>query len=232
MLRINQYWLSKIFWDTTLESLGLLPKQDVEELLMLSTELESLRVKAKYNTGSVSQASMLLYAAVAAMTSPRDILEVGTFIGKSTMAMAIGAREKHRLVNVYTCDYSNDITLPALEGVNLIQYKLQTSTKMLTDYLKLSAAPGLVHLDGRVTREDVDLLSRLHLANTTFLLDDFEGTEKGVLNAMLLQSLVGKTHALIYPIEDRTVRIGSQLVRGRSSLACIYPRSLINLTAQ
>ena len=51
--------------------------------------LEELRQNADYNTGSISTSSAWALYSVTSLFQPRMVLEVGTFIGKSTMSMAI-----------------------------------------------------------------------------------------------------------------------------------------------
>lgn len=58
----------------------------------------------------------------------------------------------------------------------------------------------IVFLDGRLKTQDLELLDPLITRETLFVLDDFEGMEKGVIN---LTQLVGMeklhSHFLIFP---------------------------------
>jgi hypothetical protein len=46
--------------------------------------------------------------------------------------------------------------------------------------------PDMYLLDGRLQPEDIKIISDLQIENSLILLDDFEGTEKGVVNTFVL----------------------------------------------
>jgi hypothetical protein len=148
------------------------------------------------------------------------------------MAMAIGARTNLSEVNIHTCDFSNAIEIPAIPGVNLTQYKKTSSTEMFGRYALMQREPGLIHLDGRISKADIDILGRINLNNTVILLDDFEGIEKGVVNALMLNTLLARSHVLIYPKEVGDVQVGAHRFAERSVLACMCPRAHFQFTAQ
>jgi hypothetical protein len=54
----------------------------------------------------------------------------------------------------------------------------------------------LIYLDGRLSQDDFEPLTKIAHEKTVFVLDDFEGIEKGVNNAMMLE---GPGRLLIYP---------------------------------
>ena len=65
-------------------------------------------------------------------------------------------------------------------------------------FSKLNGKIDLLHLDGRLQPDDKPHLERLFTPNTIITLDDFEGIEKGVWNAMQIDL----THRiLVYPPE-------------------------------
>jgi hypothetical protein len=66
----------------------------------------------------------------------------------------------------------------------------------------------LIYLDGRLSQQDVEPLNKIIHEKTVFVMDDFEGVEKGVVNAMMLES-VGRV--LIYPREGRKTAISIPL---------------------
>ena len=71
---------------------------------------------------------------------------------------------------------------------------------MFKDIAERGAKVDLIYLDGRLSQQDVDPLNKIIHDKTVFVLDDFEGTEKGVANAMMLES---PGRVLIYPREGR-----------------------------
>lgn len=161
--------------------------------------LETLRGQADYNTGSISfAAAWSLYAAVRHFR-PQRILEIGTFIGRSTTAMGAALDDAGVAGEIATCDLSNDLTLPWSGAVRLEQFRKTSSTDMLR---QLDGLFDFVFLDGRLTPADMPLLDGLIGPNTVIALDDFEGKEKGVANLMALRSLAAPKlarHGLIYP---------------------------------
>lgn len=65
------------------------------------------------------------------------------------------------------------------------------------------ADKGIFHdiylLDGRLQENDIPLLIRLGAEKAIFILDDFEGTEKGISNAFTLQEVFKNNYLLAYP---------------------------------
>jgi hypothetical protein len=62
------------------------------------------------------------------------------------------------------------------------------------------------------------------------MLDDFEGIEKGTINAMLLMKSLNKSHFLIYPPTNDTLERRGFLEQ--CTLAMIIPKSLFYFTNQ
>ena len=74
----------------------------------------------------------------------------------------------------------------------------------------------LVYLDGRLSEKDIEPLLKIIHGQTVFVLDDFEGTEKGVANALMLES---PNAVLIYP-------------RNGNKTAMVLPVGMIQLVRQ
>jgi hypothetical protein len=103
-------------------------------------------------------------------------------------------------------------------GGAIVQYPKKSSTDMFEDLLKQKVKVDLFYIDGRLSPKDIRLILELMHNKTVFVLDDFEGVEKGVGNAMLLmQYLTG--YALIYP-------------RWNGKTAILIPATLLQFTAQ
>jgi hypothetical protein len=79
---------------------------------------------------------------------------------------------------------------------------------MFSDMAEKGAKVDLIYLDGRLSQQDVEPLNKIIHEKTVFVMDDFEGVEKGVVNAMMLES-VGRV--LIYPREGRKTAISIPL---------------------
>lgn len=210
MVNLNRKRTSRIIWETLLENVVSHPKAPwVEQLNML----DALRATAK-PTGSVSFATFWCLYAVVQAYKPKRIAEVGTYIGKSTLALVSGGAEVH------TCDYSNDVKLP----FKVNQYPMTSSTDM---FAKLQPAIDLLFLDGRLEKDDLGHIGRLLHSQSIVALDDFEGIEKGVANAM---RFTYQGAMLVYPPEREVLERHG--IPDDSTLALILPHGLVQLTSQ
>jgi predicted O-methyltransferase YrrM len=177
MLNLNRRRLSRAIWDTLFADLPDLPWHVIEDL----EKLDPAR-----RTGSTNHASLMALWAVIRYFRPKTVAEVGTYIGKSTFVLSrLGA-------DVHTCDMTHDFKLPI--ATKITQYH-SSSTEMLA---KLDGKIDLLHLDGRLQADDREHLTRLCTADTIITLDDFEGVEKGVWNAMQFDL---SKRILVYPPE-------------------------------
>ena len=196
-LQISSRRLAQLFWELICKEHFIYPGQ-VDELLKKLKQLEYLTDQAAYKTGSISSISALILYYLTKYFQPEKILEVGTYIGKSTISMAY-AMDENKTKNSYiaTCDVSNDIKLPWKGHTKLNQYRLSTSTTMMENEKDKF---DFIFLDGRLQEEDMKFLDKLCHEKTIFVLDDFEGIEKGVVNLMRLQSIPNfKRYFLIRP---------------------------------
>lgn len=195
-IQIGRKRLSEIVWGIIDEKVGEFPYEAVEKIV---EDQQALRAQADYNTGSLPvDDAFELYKAVR-FFQPKVIAEVGTFIGVSTRTM----REAVSSAKIYTCDASNDIIVSEKDTA-LWQYEKTPSHEMFAQLAEQGLKVDLVYLDGRLSQQDVEPLTKIITDNTVFILDDFEGTEKGVANAMMLES-PGRT--LIYPRDGRKTAI-------------------------
>lgn len=194
---IGRKRLSEIVWGIIDEKVGDFPFETIEKII---EDQQSLREKADYNTGSVPYDDAVELYKIVKLFQPRVIAEVGTFIGVSTLVMDLATGTT---AQIRTCDVSNRIDLALYpEQAKLIEQYFHTpSHEMFADMAKEGLKADLVYLDGRLTQQDVEPLNKILHDNTVFVMDDFEGTEKGVTNAMMLESPPYRT--LIYPREGR-----------------------------
>ena len=110
----------------------------------------------------------------------------------------------------------------------IIQFPMQSSVAM---FQKLDGEFDFLFLDGRVNDEDLINLDRLVTQNTIIALDDFEGMEKGVINLTFLRKLKKFSgHQLFYPMSESAM--AENKLRGKSTLALLVPRNLIQFTNQ
>lgn len=205
-LRVNRMAFSPFVW-------SLIAPQGIREQF-LNTPDDGLVEQADYRTGTISLMEAGELRAIVEAFQPEVIAEVGTYIGRSTRAMAMGMRGGQ----IYTCDVSNDIKLPEVYGATVEQFPKTTSTGMFRALVERGVRVDMFYIDGRLAPEDVELMRKLSAAPLV-VLDDFEGTEKGVANAMLLGHAFSPTHFLIYP-------------RNSGKTALLIPVSMLNFCAQ
>ena len=208
-LRFNRRQISGLFWKC------LTGTNDIP--LPPDSHFDQLRQSADYNTGSLTRDDMVDLISIASYFKPKILAEVGTFIGRSTYALAVGSGSD---AQIYTCDASNDIPLPELptRSATVIRNPRSSSVEMFNRMLAdgMAKQVDLFFIDGRLTEADLILINQLSHERTVLVLDDFEGIEKGVDNAMLLGN---QSHLLIYP-------------RTEGKTALLVPVKLLQLTAQ
>lgn len=199
-LSINRNKLSEFVWQSLFENSSALSYATKQELIEKSNVLDQLRLSAKYNTGSISPSTIWSLFAVVNYFKPKIIAEVGTFIGKSTFAMACAMDIVHSNGGeIYTCDYSNAINLDFDTKTKVYQFQMKSSTEMFAELRNKNIKCDFLLLDGRLQNEDYEILKNILHKDSIILLDDFEGTEKGVINAINILENFSKEYALIYP---------------------------------
>jgi len=198
-IQIGRKRFSEIVWNIIDEKVGDFPFEKIERIVEHQQELRS---QAEYNTGSVPVEDAFELYKIVKFFQPNVIAEVGTFIGVSTKTMNLAMG---RLVDIYTCDHSNNINL---DVPNIFQYPMRASHEMFADMAEKGVKANLIYLDGRLAQQDFEPLGKIVTENTVFVLDDFEGVEKGVTNALILEN-AGRM--LIYPREGRKTAISFPL---------------------
>ena len=204
-IQIGRKRLSEIVWGIIDE------KTDIDWRVLegITEQQQAHRAKADYNTGTVTLDDAADLYRIVTLFNPKVIAEVGTFIGVSTRTMRLAAPD----AQIYTCDMSNAIEL-GLTGVT--QYIKTPSHEMFADMADKGVKADLVYLDGRLSEKDIEPLLKIIHGQTVFVLDDFEGTEKGVANALMLES---PNAVLIYP-------------RNGNKTAMVLPVGMIQLVRQ
>ena len=148
--------------------------------------------------------------------------------------MALGADNyaDEDISEVYCCDMSNNIILPKLAKTKIKQFNKTNSLEMLKK-LDGSFSFDLIHIDGRLGLEDFEIIKKNMNKNTIFVLDDFEGKEKGVVNYMnFLKSnmSLNNFYLIAYPIQTENKLRFSLLEKSHS--AVLIPSNLIGFSNQ
>lgn len=233
-LEISTRLLSEAVWKKLFEASASRYLEKQQEFFRLMASLEALRGQAAYNTGSITTAAAWSLYALAHYFGPRRMLEVGTFIGKSTLALALGADDAGTGIDLHTCDMSNQLTLPRASKCAIRQYPGKSSTAMLAEIAAQERADGpfdLLYLDGRLQAQDFPLLAQICSPDLVVALDDFEGVEKGVANLINIRShQFVPSHLLIYPCAESLLRQFGFM--DHSSTALLIPQQALRLTAQ
>ncbi len=177
------------------------------DMAVLQATNEARRTKAKYNTGSVTLEQMAQLRALCLKQQPKTIVEIGTFIGNSTLAM--------QAQKIYTCDGRNDC-LKSSDTIRTFPYT--KSTRMLSQLAHEHGSVDLFFFDGRIQDEDLPFIAQLSHPSTLYVFDDYTGHEKGVINAKKLGGALKKGWVLLEP-DDR--------LEGKSTLAALIPRSIL-----
>jgi|TARA_B110000459_G_C16492089_1_gene439315 hypothetical protein len=234
IININPTDLSILIWKKLLDNSEFKRNTYKNEFFTKIDGLDKLRSQSDYNTGSItSTTSWLLYSTVL-FFKPKIIVEVGSFIGKSTFSMALAAdsyKDQHD-AKIYCCDHSNEIKFPSISSTAIKQFHKITSTEMLKNLDKKQKI-DLIHLDGRLQPDDFPILAGLITSETIFLLDDFETNEKGVVNfENLLESklISRKNHILATPIQNETKK--NYDFNEQSTTALILPLNKLQITNQ
>lgn len=232
-LDISTRLLSEAVWTRIFENSAARHLDTGSTFFQTLGRLDALREQAQYKTGSISTSAQWTLFSLCYLWRPAVVVEVGTYIGKSTIAMALGADAASVEAELHTCDMSNTFSLPVLSQSRVIQYPGSSSSQMLSEMAEdgYQGRVQLFHIDGRLAKEDIGLMSQVASADAVIALDDFEGMEKGVANLFNLRaSGAFASHVTLYPPSE-------QLLRGlgfwdHGSCGLLIPRELIRFTAQ
>jgi predicted O-methyltransferase YrrM len=226
-VKLSSRLLTEVFWSIMFQK----DEERLDEreaLFRRLNSLESLRTTADYNTGSISAAAGWCLYNVVRHFKPKRIIEVGTFIGKSTVSMAAALDDQQVFGEIFTCDGSNAIELPWDGQTRIRQFPKTLSGDM---FAAIDAPCDMVFLDGRLRKQDLQLLDPLITEDTIFVLDDFEGMEKGVINLTQLMSMEKlRNHFLLFP--PSTSWLAQRGYTSHSVSAVLMPMSSFVFTRQ
>jgi hypothetical protein len=200
-------------------------RSELETVIIKNTVYVEPQISIKTGTLTVNEA-LVLYC-LTRYFSPSKIVEIGTYIGTSTVAMAKAISDNNETDGrIWSCDFSNDVSLVVTKGVQIDTYGFKSSLDMLS---ALNEPIDLFFVDGSLGEADIDHMCRLCHDKSILILDDFEGSEKGVRNGLLLEKRF-PNHILIYPMSE------AQADRWRFARAnkfgVFFPRNLLSFTRQ
>lgn len=147
---------------------------------------------------SVSVYTSDMLARITHLKKPFIVAEIGTYIGRSSYAIRWAMGDGGML---YTCDSETDLMRP---HKGIVLHPKTSSTDMLANMFGLMLSVDMFFFDGRIQPNDLEHIKRLSKPDTLYLFDDFEGVEKGVCNALMLQN-AGIGGILVYPEDGQTL---------------------------
>jgi len=199
-IQIGRERFTKIFWEIVSGKTNEAYSDAFNDLMAMESYQNTLRLNADYKTGSLGWNDVEDVYKLVRFFEPSVIAEVGTFIGISTMTMRLAA--PHAVI--HTCDASNALNVSAAPDDLLFQYPKKTSTQMFQTLADKKIGVDLMYVDGRLQQQDLELFHKIVHDQTIFVFDDFVGIEKGVVNAMMLES---PGRVLIYPRKGRKTAV-------------------------
>lgn len=146
-------------------------------------------------TGTINRSGCLYLRAICKRFLPRVVVEIGTFIGSSALAMA------YESGGVFTCDKDNDAFASQR---NVVAYPKTTSTEMLARLVSQGTKASLFFFDGRIHENDVPLIQLLSAPGAIYAFDDYVGHEKGVVNLTRLAAHL-KGYRIVLPPRDTMI---------------------------
>ena len=231
---MSKLWLSERMISTVFggASLVIYFKEAHSDAELIAAATAPLVEKFPSIAGSISIESSTYLWLLTKYFSPKNVLEIGTYIGRSTLAINFGGL--YSIERFWTCDGTfdcmnfNDLEITSFsdeksKSVRKIEYYGKTmSTELLKKSMDINAKFDFIFVDGRLSGDDFSILPKVMSDSCIILLDDFEGVEKGVVNAMMLRN-VFKGFMLIEPPIEKDAKLGN--------LALLVPPNLITLYA-
>ena len=223
---ISQAALTELFWSRIFSYSEDFSYRRIELQRAIALQ-DDLRPQADHNTGSITFCAAWSLYSLTSYFIPSNICEIGTFIGKSTIAMALALDHCGRPGLIQTCDLSNDFDINWSGDTKIIQNFKTTSPDMLT---KIDSPQDLLFVDGRLSAADLDVMQTENFAKCIFVFDDTEGTEKGVANQFVVEQKM-KDRFCIYPPSTEILK-QNNFHGGSSTLSLSIPSSMVTFARQ
>lgn len=229
--RLSPLDLANVLWLQWLENVEPELDQIISNLRQAFVACEKTRQQMDYQTGSISLSAALSLTLLIRNAQPTTVFEIGTFIGKSTLAMALAMDATGIPGQIFTCDGSNDFRVPRLSQTPVRGFPRATSTHALETLRSEGVKLDMLHIDGRLGDRDPELIEQIMVPNAVVAVDDFEGTEKGVsVVSQLFSRPAFARHLLIYPMPAH-VREAAGLL-GSNSTAVLLPSAVLAFPRQ
>lgn len=230
-INLNTKNLSYIVWKIIMERSPL--EHNSKEFFEFMQKLDLLEEKQK-RFGSISLSTAWILYSFANYFEPKNILEIGSYLGKSLFSLLLGAYDSksNNKIIAHCCDKDHKIFFPKKKGLEITQYHQMTSTEMLKK-IKKNFKFDFFHFDGRILNDDIKYLREMSHDQSIYIFDDFEMIEKGVLNySILIDSKIisKKDYFLITPPSESILKQFN--LKTHCSTACAIPYQMIRFTSQ
>jgi hypothetical protein len=222
---ISQAVLSEAFWNRIFESVEDNTHRQTDFKISLAAQ-DSLKSFADYNTGSITFCAAWSLYSLTSYFMPSTILEIGTFIGKSTISMALALDHAENPGIIQTCDVSNGFDLNWSGKTKIIQHFKTKSSDMM---IGIDCPQDLIFVDGRLNETDLDVMQTDNFENCIFVFDDTEGAEKGAINQILVNQKM-QNRIYIYPPSNEVLK--KHNLFGGNTLSLSIPNSMVTFSRQ
>ena len=234
---MKKFWLSEkmlamSFWEALDGSL--MKDEAITDSKIIGKLTSPLVKEFPSIAGSISGESSYYLWLIAKYFSPENICEIGTYIGRSTLIMALASSES--LNSLDTCDGSFDCWDSTLfknisesqsknKSVEKIRYYGKTmSTDMLGSIAQEGKKVDFMFIDGRISADDCKIMKQVLTDDAVIILDDFEGVEKGIVNAVMLRQAFPNYLLLDSPV--------SKSRKEKLNFALMIPSQIISISRQ
>lgn len=229
--RLSPSDLANVLWLQWLENIEPELDQVISQLRQAFVACEKTRDQMDYQTGSISLSAALSLSLLVRNARPAAVFEIGTFIGKSTLSMALAMDAIGVSGRIFTCDGSNDFRVPRLSQTPIQGFPRTSSTEVLEKLKTEGVTLDMLHIDGRLGDRDAELIEQIMAPNAVVAVDDFEGTEKGVsVVSQLFTRPAFARHLLVYPMPAQAREAAGLL--GSNSTAVLLPSSALSFPRQ
>jgi predicted O-methyltransferase YrrM len=227
---LSSHRLSVGFWETIFERCYERLPGALAKIVANYERCERFRTPSDSGTGSISVAAGVCLYLLCGYFDVRRVAEIGTFIGKSTTSMALALADGGPGGTISTCDQDNDC-FRAWDGLGceIRTFPGSTSTEMLATLDASDDKIDLFFIDGRLLPDDGPRIQRLSHPGTILAFDDFEGTEKGVVNTANIRPLFNN-YFVIEPCPARV--LNDYGIPGRSLTALLFNVANLRITNQ
>jgi predicted O-methyltransferase YrrM len=235
IFKINAFSASRIFGEQIFSEYFYLKDEILHSIgVMYKNRLRETSIQ-RPDSGSISLGAAVSLVLASIVARPRRVAEVGTYIGCSAASIAIGGIIAGTLESLDTCDINPAIKNPLVDvdradsiRVNVHQCK---SEEMFSALKGRGDKIDFLHVDGRISPKDIDILKKILTEDCVIILDDCESDEKGHVNLdFLRQSGLIDNHFFIQPFEPEI--FSKWGIHSRSTTGFLLPVSSIALRRQ